>query len=385
MRDLLEERLATRLREIGATVPDNVAVPADLESRVHRERRRARTARRWPALAVAALVVAVVASLTVVRGAAGRDAVRVDSSSPTAPVHDALAPGTVMLSAYDNFVVSLDARTRVNATMVVSTGAISYARATDAHHSIWYLSHRGATGGCGAVVRADVDGHTSRIVARAVAFDVSRDGSRLALFGAGDLVHDSCSPVGGPGTGRVVVLDLATHRWSGLALDGVTSLRWSLDGSALVAVRCRAAGCSADRIDVPAQLGGPLDDPVPIGPRPAPGVTESVEFGSEGMYLLRSAPDGTSGHPSGTIERYDPATSGAPIRLFDGSGRWRLRQVVPTAIATYVVAAPVPRPAFGPVAGSGLGLYRLVDGRLDLVRGLAGPVTLTAVSPLPAG
>src|SRR5262245_60271695 len=238
MHDVIEQRLAARLREIGEAVPDDIVVPADLQLRVHREQRRVRRARRWPAVAAAAGVVALVGSLAAVRGAAHHDSVRVGSSSPTRAADDALHPGTVMLSSYDHYVVSLDRNGRRNETMVVSPGVISYARATDTHHAIWYLSHRGGSRTCGEVVRADVDGQTSTIVARAVAFDVSHDGSRLALYGAGDLAHDQCAPVRGPGTGRVVVVDLTTLRSSTVALDGVTSLRWSLDGSSVMAVRC---------------------------------------------------------------------------------------------------------------------------------------------------
>ena len=385
MRDLLEQHLATRLRELGETVPEEVVVPADLQLRVNREVRRARRARRWPAVAVAAAIVAVVGSLAIVRGAAGHGSVRVSSSPSTSvSVHDALQPGTALLSSYDHFVVSLDARGRRNATMVNSHGVITYARATDLHHAIWYLSHRGTTSGCGDVVRADVDGHSSTIVARAVQFDVSRDGSRLALYGAGDLAHDSCMPVRAAGTGRVVVIDLTTLKSSELALDGVTSLRWSLDGSSLLAVRCTAAGCSADRIDVPAEISGPLDA-FPSGPAPTPGVAESVEFGPEGLYVLRASSDGASASPVGTIDRYDPSSPAGPVRLFDGSGRWRLRQVVPTEVGTYVVAAPARQAGSTPAAGAAGGLYRLFAGRLIPVRAMSEPVTLSAVTPLPGG
>jgi hypothetical protein len=385
MRDLLEQRLATRLREIADTVPDDVAVPLDLQLRVHREQRSTRRVRRWPAAAAAAVLVAVAGSLVVARGTSGHDSVRVGASPSTAaPVHDALDSGTVLLGAYGHFVVSLDARGRRSETMVSGHGEISYARATDSHHALWYLSRRGGSG-CADVVRADIDGHSSTVVARAVTFDVSRDGSRLALYGAGDLAHDECSPVHAVGTGRVVVVDLATRESSAVALDGVTSLRWSVDGSSVVAVRCGSGGCSAARLDVPAVPGAALALTGDAGLTAPAGVTESVEFGFDGVYVLRSSSDAASGRPVGTIDRYVADGAAAPLRLFDGSGRWRLQQVVPTATGTYVVAAPGNRPGEGGDSGSGLGLYRLVDGRLVLVRPMSGPVALTAVNPLPAG
>jgi len=385
MRDLLEQQLATRLREIGETVPDEIPAPADLELRMQRERRRARRARRWPAVAAAAVVVAIVGGLVVVRGTGVRGSVRVATSATQGPVYDALQPGTVMLSSYGHFVVSLDANGHRNATMVKVHGNISYARATDTHHAIWYLSRRGAANGCGEVVRADVDGHSSTIVAQALTFDVSRDGSRLALYGAGDLAHGACAPVRSPATGHVVVVDLTTRRSSAVAVDDVTSLRWSLDGSELLAVRCRAGGCGVERIAVPAALGPRLDAVATDALGSAAGVDESLEFGSDGLYVLRSSSDDTSGAPMQTIDRYDVAAPRLPITLFDGADRWRVRQVVPTATATYVVAA-ARRPAESTAAtASPLGLYRLAAGQLVPVRAALGSGVLTAVTPLATG
>jgi hypothetical protein len=386
MRDLLEQQLAARLRELGETVPDQVGAPPDLELRVQREHRRARRGRVWPAIAAAAVVVAFVGGLAVARGTAGRGSVRVAASPSTQlPMRDALQPGTVMLSSYGRFVVSLDANGHRNATMVTGHGEISYARAIDTHHAIWYLSRRSTSNQCGEVVRADIDGHASSIVAKALTFDVSRDGSRLALYGAGDLAHGGCAPVRSPSTGHVVIVDLTTRRSSQLALDDVTALRWSLDGSELLALRCRAGGCAVDRIEVQGPLGARLEASAAGSLGSAAGVAEQLEFGSDGLYVLRASPDGASGAPTQTIRRYDATTPGSPITLFDGADRWLLRQVVPTAAATYVVAtARRPAGSTAPTAPS-LGLYRLVAGRLVPVRTMSGSVVLTAVTPLPTG
>jgi hypothetical protein len=385
MRDLLEQHLATRLREIGETVSDDVVVPVELELRVRREQRRAARMHRWPLVATAAAIFAIVGGLAVARGVSDRGSVRVGaSSSIPAPMHDALKSGTVMLSAYGRYVISLDSDGHRNATMVSGRGDISYARATDTHHAIWYLSHRGGTG-CGDVVRADVDGRSSTIVARAVAFDVSRDGSRLALYGAGDLAHDQCEPVHTPGTGRVVIVDLTSRRTSEVALDGVTSLRWSFASSSVVAVRCAPAGCSADLIDVPVELGRTLATSAPAVLETRAGVAERVEFGFDGIYVLRSSPDAASGRTIQTIDRYDAAVPAGAVRLFDGSEHWILRQIVPTAMGTYVVAAPRRRAGPPSAPGADAGLYRLLGGRLVLIRPMSGSMTLTAVDPLPSG
>ena len=384
MRDLLEQRLAARLREIGATVSDDIVVPADLQSQVNRERRHATRVRRWPAVAAAAVILAVVGSLVAVRGASDHGSVRVASRSTT-PVPDDLQTGSVMLSAYDHYVISLDSHGRRNATMVSGRGEITYARATDTHHAIWYLSHRAGTNGCGNVVRADVDGRSSTIVTRSVAFDVSHDGSRLALYGAGDLAHNDCSPVHAAGTGRVVILDPATMKSSEVPLDGVTSLRWSLDGSSVLVIRCAPTGCTAYRIDVPAELGRGLRMvALPALASPA-GVTVQAEFAWAGLVVLRSSSDAASGTPVQTIDLYGPDGTGGALRIFDGSGRWSLRQVVPTTSGTFILAAPGRRAGPRSTPDAGLGLYRFEGGRLVLIRPMSGSMTLTAVSPLPSG
>jgi hypothetical protein len=111
-------------------------------------------------------------------------------------------------------------------------------------------------------------------------------------------------------------------------------------------------------------------------------VTERIEFGIDGLYVLRSSPDDASGPPVENIERYDAGAPATPVRLFDGAGRFRLQQIVPTATGTFVVATALGRPGHGPFPASGTGLYRLVAGRLALVRPVSVPATLTAVSPL---
>jgi hypothetical protein len=383
MRDTLEERLATRLHAVGDSVADEpLAPPADLELRVQREQRRVRAARRWSAVAAAAAIVAVIGSVAVIRGTVGHGTVRIAASPTTlAAAPDALQPGTVMLSARGRFVISLDAAGHTNATMIEAEhGDIEYARATGDHRSLWYLSMKHGPDECGDVVRADIEGQSSEIVTQAVAFDVSPDGSRLALYGAGDLAHGQCRPVRDRAGGRVVVIDLASATSSSVAMD-VTSLRWSPDNASVVAVRCSSFDCSFQRIDVPSALGAPLvaengtRSILKSGSVPS----ESVEFGPGGLYVLSSS------GPTDRVTRYDSGTLASPVTLFDGGRSWRIRQIVPTAAGLYVVAAAVPLAGSRPPAAGSVGLYRVVAGRLLPVRNLTSPGTLTPVAPLPAG
>jgi WD40 repeat protein len=367
MRDSLEQRLATRLRTLGETVDDEIPPPVDLELQVLRRRRRARATRRWSGVSVAAAIIASAATVAVVRGVTGGDPIRVATSPTTAvPVHDSLQPGTVMLSARGRYVVSLDARGHRNATMVdAQHGDVKYARATDDHRALWYLSLKKGSAACGDVVRADIDGRTSTIVTHAVAFDVSPDGSRLALYGAGDLAHDRCSPVKKGSVGRVVVLDLTTSASSALNLSNLTSLRWSPDGTYLVSVSvsCSASGCEGyDVVGVPKTLGGPLT--VESG-----GSGASVAFGSHDLYTLERK-------PTVRIERVDPRSGRRPVLVFSGGGTWDVTQVVPTTTGTYVVAARA--------KSTTSALYRIVEGKLVLVRPLDNPGTFTPVVPLDA-
>src|SRR5437764_6187448 len=92
-----------------------------------------------------------------------------------------------------------------------------------------------------------------------MAFDVSPDGSRLALYGAGDLAHDRCAPVKKGSEGRIVVLDLTSSASSALNVANVASLHWSPDGTYLVSLLCSQSRCAGyDVIGVPSTLGEPL-------------------------------------------------------------------------------------------------------------------------------
>lgn len=389
MRDALEEHLANRLGTLGDTVGDDLPLPADLELRVRRRRRHIRARRRWSGLVVAAAVVVASTTLAVVHGSSGGSSLRIESSSSTAatvPVRDALQPGTVMLSARGHFVVTLDANGHANATMVRVAGNVEYARATDDHRELWYLSKKIGANTCGDVVRADIgEGHASTIVTQAVTFDVSPDGTRLALYGAGDLAHGRCSPVKPGSAGRVVVIDLSSSASSTVAMSDVTELRWSPEGSFLVASTCGAFECGFRRIGVPAGLASPL---VATGgtaagfARVPAGSADRIVFGPDGLYELATTVSPTTGttaestaETTESIVRYDPQTLGSPRIVFQGGDKWDVVQVIPTSEATYVVAAPVS-------ATKSFGMYRIVARKLVFVRSLDGPGTLTPVAPL---
>ena len=372
MRDSLEQRLATRLRTLGETVDDELPPPVDLELQVLRRRRGVRATRHWSGLSVAAAIVAAAATVAVVHGVTGRDPIRIATSPTTSvPVRDSLQPGTVMLSARGRYVVSLDVRGHTNATMVQAQhGDIRYARATADHRALWYLLLKKGSAACGDVVRADIDGRTSTIVTHAVAFDVSPDGSRLALYGAGDLAHDRCSPAKKGSVGRIVVLDLTTSASSALSVPNVTSLRWSPDGTYLVSVSCTPSGCDGyDIVDVPGTLGGPLAVE-PGAARPARSVRfASVVFGPHDLYTLGRG-------PTVRIESVDPRAARGPVLVFSGGGTWDVTQVVPTTAGTYVVAARV--------KSATSALYRIVEGKLVFVRPLDNPGTFTPVAAVDA-
>jgi hypothetical protein len=383
MRDTLEERLAARLGAVGDTVADELPVPVDLELQVVRHRRRARTARRWSGVAIAAAVVATVATVAVVHGTAGRGTVRIATSSTTASPADALQPGTVMLSARGRNVISLDSTGHQNATMVAAVrGDVKYARATDDHRALWYLSLKKGLHACGDVVRADIAaGHSSTIVTHAVAFDVSPDGTRLALYGAGDLADDLCAPVSATQPGRVVVVDLTNDRSSAVSVSRLSSLRFSPDGSYLAAVSCGAGPCeSFDRIAVPDQLGRPLVvTPVSWSAYPDQSIrSAAIEFGPGGLYMLKHlAPVAGLTTSTVRIDRLDVSGTD-PVATILSSRGWDIAQMVPTASGTYVVATLAkPKPPRW-------GLYLVQSGKLVPVRSLADPGTLTPVSPLAA-
>ena len=134
------------------------------------------------------------------------------------------------------------------------------------------------------------------------------------------------------------------------------------------------------RIDVPSELGAPL---APNGTdrvfSPNSVKSETLAFGPGGLFVL------ARGASAQTIERYDPATLARPVSIFVGADHWSIAEIVPTAAAMYVVATPVAAaPGSRPALGSP-GLYRLVGGRLVLVRTLDGPGILTPVAPFAPG
>ncbi|HEV7524031.1 MAG TPA: hypothetical protein VGP92_03660 [Acidimicrobiia bacterium] len=391
MRDALEERLASRLGALGETVDDELVPPVDLELQVVRHRNRARAARRWASLGVAATIVAAVTTVAVVHGTSGRGALRIATSSTTlVPARDALQPGTVMLSARGRYVVSLDAKGHTNATMISARhGDIVYARATDDHRALWYLSMKKGPSACGDVVRADIGtGHSSEIITHAVAFDVSPDGSRLALYGAGDLAHDRCTPMRAGAQGRIVVLDLATGKSSALTVGSIAGMRWSPDGSYLVSVSCSAGTCSGyDVIDVPTTPGAALvPEAGALSASPARLVHSAhIAFGPDGLYALETTtPFPHASTPPGAgvrIAKINPRSSAAQSLVLSTGSEWKVSQVIPTAVGTYVVAARATPGGAAPTAAAS-NLYRVDRGRLTFVRPLPNAGTFTPVTPL---
>ena len=370
MRDVIEERLAARLRDLGEVTPAELSPPADLRARVGRRKHRTRAITRGLVLGIAAAMIVAFTSVVVLQGSTGRPRVDVSSRLPAPTVHDALPEGTVLLAARGRDVVALDDGGHTLATMIhAGRGAIQYAQVTADHRWLWYLSRKGTDGTCADVVRADIDGRSSKIITRASAFAISPDGARLALFGAGDLANNRCvtKPTAAQPT-RVVVEQLDGGQSAALAATNVTALRWSPDGAYLVTVRCSGARClSLERMDVPRDLR--LSLVRNHGFAEVPAGQSFVTFGVDGLYVLQSSPSGQA------VDRYDPGTlEFAGVRVATDR-HWSVSQVAPTAGATFVVATRAPgRP----------GLYVVgADGRLHLVRPI-DPGILTPVFPLPA-
>ena len=162
-------------------------------------------------------------------------------------------------------------------------------------------------------------------------------------------------------------------------MSGVTSLRFSPDGSYVAAVDCGARPCeSFERIDVPAQLGAPLAmEPVSWSANPDQSIRAAkIEFGPGGLFVLKQVTP-TAGRTTTTarIDRLDADGTHSIATILWSSG-WDISQVVPTSTATYAVASPTkakPRK---------WGLYRVTEGKLAFVRSLSDPGTLTPVTPL---
>ena len=374
MRDVVEERLAARLRDLGDAMPDELPVPVDLVARVKRRRRRSRTTTRVIALAVAAAMATTLATVAIVHGAAGRRAVTVAVQPGSPAQHDALPAGTVLLAARGLDVIALDARGHTLATMIhAERGSIRYAQVTADHRWLWYLSLKHGASVCGDVVRADIDGRSSRIITQAVTFDISPDGTRLALYGAGDLVHGSCRAAATRSApNHILVEDIATATSTSIAASNVSQLHWSPDGAYLVSASCTRDSCTPlERIDVPRDLRLSLvRNP---GVVPISATRSIVSFGSDGLYALDDAnPNAATSRD--TVDLYDARTLQFAARTLTVDARWTVSQVAPTPAGVYVVAL---RPGPGRP-----GIYRIVAGRLVLVRAI-DPGVLTAVLPLP--
>jgi hypothetical protein len=321
MPDTLVEQLRARLDDVAATAPLEVEPPPDLERRVQRVRRRARRRRVLTGLSVAAaFVTAVAVGAAMVEQTPARPSVTVQP--PVAAVADPVFANVVMLDARGPYVVALDAGGHQRATLVTAKrGNVVDAQLTADHRTLWYLSVAGRAGvDCGEVVRADVRSGESHIITRAASFAISPDGRRLALAG-------SCVPgveVREVPSGATVPVDLPADR--------VIPMRWSPDGSSVLARGC-AATCS------------PL-----------------VSFNSSGSVHVVDAA-GLSGAyaPSGVyvLRRDAIVLNGTTVLPLDN--RWDVAQVAPTPAGTFVVATPRDPP--GPRA-----LYRIQDGALVLVK-----------------
>jgi dipeptidyl aminopeptidase/acylaminoacyl peptidase len=355
MSDTLERRLAARLREVAATVPDDADPPVDLDARVERCRRGRRVRAASFSLALAATVVAVIgvaAALTESREAS----VDVAVTDPRSRIGQ-IKREVVLLDARGRYVVALDAGGhQVDTLVVVNDGIVVDAQATANRTTLWYAAKPSADAPCARIVRADVGTGIASPVAEAAAFAVSPDGSRLA-FAAG--VGGACPDA--TGAHQVVVRDLArgsSTRWE-TAVGSVSSLRWSLDGSAIAVSYRDGDESRVAVVEIPSQLErGTRVRTVESG--------RAGVFGDDGLYVI----DDQAG--SVRIVRHDTeaATAAVVLDTFETS-RWSVSQVVPVGRAVYAVARAGDAPT---------GLYRLSARSRELVRTFDWGV-LTAVRP----
>jgi hypothetical protein len=326
MRDLLEQALASRLRAVGETVLDDLEPPAELEREIMFRRRRARTVtRRARALALAAAIVAVVATVAVVGS---------QSSSPRVGiaavlVRDPLPAGTVMFATRGRDVIALDSNGRRLATMVhADRGNVIDAQVTRDHRSLWYLSVAGTPGiDCGEVVRADVAGGESKIMAHAIAFAISPDARRLALSGYGDVALGHCDK---SASRAVAVVDLWT-RATAQARAIEDQLGWSRDGRSLVSRVCGLGECRAVVRDVVVdQAVPPLAAPRALNAKLA-GSVVGMASSEDGLFVLRRNKLRIA------IDVYDPTTLRPVSRIAWENLPAVTDQVVATPAGVYVV------------------------------------------------
>jgi hypothetical protein len=368
MRSALEQRLADRLHDVGALLPDELDPPADLERRVARVGTRHK-GRVFTVLSIAALLVVTLGTVAVVSQSSGGTRVDVRGRA----VIDPLPAGTVMLDARQSYVVAVDAGGHQVATLVnVQRGTVIDAQLTSDHRWLWYLSVAGRAGkDCGEVVRADVNSGTSEIMARAVSFAISPDGTRLARA-TGDELEDGCVSLTHIDTrAHLVISDLRTgdrSTWVDQASPRASvfsQMRWSNDGRNVVTRVCGQSCESLVRFEVPNQLGGALRSYV-ITRSGFLGMRPPAAFGpGSALYVLtRNITQSWREHAQELLV-YDGDTFEPTGNLLRVDWRWDLEEVVPTAAGVFVVGTPTDE--HGRPTGL-TGMFRVENGELVHVK-----------------
>ncbi|HYL52389.1 MAG TPA: hypothetical protein VEZ15_10495 [Acidimicrobiia bacterium] len=389
MPDALERHLAAGLQAVAGTVPDDLAPPPGLEQRVAKVRNRRRGVTLLAALSAVAAVVIAALTIAAITGPAPAPN-RVDVSGPGSTA-DPLVAGTVMLDSRASFVVAVGADGSQVATLVnAARGVIVDAQLTRDHRWLWYLSvakTKQAGAECGEVVRADIMRGTSTIVAHAVSFAISPDGTRLALAGGGDGAGPAClSLTGAAARASVVVTDLASQArstWTdevGPRVTAFNQMRWSNDGRSIVTRICAKTCASLVAYDVPANLGAPLHSRT-LDRSGFPGETPSAAFGPDGslFVLERNVAADWRDHVQSLVV-YDAATLAHPTTELRVDFHWDLKEVVPTEAGTFVVVTERSETgqATGPTA-----LYRVEHGNLVAVKRFADFGVVTPVFSRP--
>jgi hypothetical protein len=304
---------------------------------------------------------------------------RLATTTTIAPPTDPLPAGSVMLSTSGRTISAVDATGHVLKKLVTAFAgrSVMNAQLMADRQTIWYATKADDNQTCPEIVKLDLQTNARTVVAHALDFAITEDGSKLLLVYpySNALVTNQCRPVPlAPGTSSYAddlsVRNLSTGAQSALpsgaypsaGTGGPTGHVWiSPSGEELVASNCVADGCVTMTFTVPKDLNGPI---VPDRTKPGPKC---------GCSTLVSGPDGVYGVDEGSwndarnfFRRYDATNltgTGAEV-LAPKSGT--LGSVAPSAAGVFVTGRPT---------GSTTGvLYRVANGALEVVGPLATDV-----------
>ena len=271
------------------------------------------------------------------------------SSSTTKPIHarptDPL-PGAVLVAAHDREIDTLDASGHKLATLVtVFAGrTVTNLQLMADHRTIWYSTSQGHPRTCDEVVKLDLRTNTRTLMAYAIDFTVSADGSRLLLVWPktpADLTAQCTEKPALTFTTRdaLLVRDLRTGAQSGITTTdyptagsgGPSGHVWmSPSGNELIDSVCTQDPCGTRLWNVPQPLGAALPRSTTAGP--ACGCATLVS----GPGAVYGIDEGSFRNRRTTLRRYDPAQLTGPGTVVVTPAGITMGSVAPTATTVYV-------------------------------------------------